>query len=58
MDDRYVTVPEVARYIGRSPRHVYDLINRSDLPAVKLAGKVRVMESDVLAYIREHTTKV
>ena len=38
----FLTVPEVARLIGRSPERTYALIATGIVPGVKIGGQVRI----------------
>lgn len=40
--DEWVAVPEAARRLGVSAREVYDRIDRGELDARKVAGRVEV----------------
>lgn len=51
-DDKVgLTMPEGARRVGCSLRHFYTLCYRREIPTYLLAGKRRVDEQDVDAYI-------
>lgn len=48
---KVLTPEEVADVLGTKVRHVWDMMNRGDLPKLKIGGKVRVHIEDVEAYI-------
>ncbi len=41
-DSPFLTVPEVARLIGRSPERTYGLVSTGVIPGVKIGKHVRV----------------
>jgi excisionase family DNA binding protein len=47
-----LSLPEVARRLGISPRSVYRLLARGELPpALKFGGATRLLEADLEAFI-------
>lgn len=52
--ERLVSVQEFAARLGVSPRQVYRLWHRGEIPGpVKVGGATRWLESDVEAYIEK-----
>jgi len=49
--DRLLTVRETATFLSVRPPHVYELIHRRVLPAVRVGKYVRVRASDLHAWI-------
>ena len=47
----FQTVGNAAAITGRSPAHVYALLNAGDLDAVKLGGKTLISTQSILAYL-------
>jgi len=47
----FQTVGNTAAITGRSPAHVYTLLNAGDLDAVKLGGKTLIPTQSILAYL-------
>lgn len=43
----YMSVPEVAKYLGISPQTIYRLIRNNELPALKIGRTVRVCLQDI-----------
>lgn len=56
MEDRLLTVQEVAGRLGVHPITVRRLIKRGDLTAVRIGRAVRVRESDLKALVKPATT--
>ena len=50
---RYLTVAEVAELMRVSRMTVYRLVNRGELPAVRVGRSFRVTEDDVNDYLRK-----
>jgi len=57
LEDRLLTVLEVADWLQTSNKFVYSLIAKGDLPAVKLRNSVRVERAAVVELIERHRTK-
>ena len=53
----YLTVNEVADLLRLSPMTVYRLINKGELPAVRIGKSFRLREDDVDTYIAERYTQ-
>jgi excisionase family DNA binding protein len=47
MMDKILTVPEVATYLQMSRSKVYYLIQRKELPHIKIGRNVRIRQSDL-----------
>ena len=41
-DEPFLTVPEAARLVRLSPKSVYRLINEGKVPAIRVAGSIRI----------------
>jgi excisionase family DNA binding protein len=54
MLDRILTVPEVATYLQMSKSKVYYLIQRKEMPHIKIGRNVRIRQSDLEKWL---TTK-
>jgi excisionase family DNA binding protein len=52
------TVPEVADYLKMSKSKVYYLIQRRELPHIKIGRNVRVREMDLKNWIKEQYQEV
>jgi excisionase family DNA binding protein len=57
LEDRLLTVLEVADWLQTSNKFVYSLIAKGDLPAIKLRSSVRVERAAVVELIERHRTK-
>lgn len=53
MDDPVLTVPEVAEYLKISISKVYHLVQRKQIPHLKIGRNVRIRESDLMKWISE-----
>ena len=51
VDERYLTLPEVAEQLKVSRRTVYRWINAGDLGAYKFANEYRITESDLKDFL-------
>ncbi|HVM10321.1 MAG TPA: helix-turn-helix domain-containing protein [Acidimicrobiales bacterium] len=51
MNDRKYSVPEVARLMGTTTKHVYRLVEERRIAFVRVGGKLRFLESDLEAYL-------
>ena len=47
-----LTVPQVADELQVTPRHVWALIERGDLPSIKVGGSRRITREQLDAYLR------
>ncbi len=54
---RFVTVSEVAEILRVSTMTVYRLIDKGDLPAVRIGRRYRLREEDVRRYLEERYTQ-
>jgi excisionase family DNA binding protein len=52
--DAMMTVPEVARYLKMSKAKLYYLIQRKELPHVKIGRNVRIKEIDLVKWLEKH----
>jgi len=51
--EKMYTIKEVAEYLSVTPSAVTKWIARDKLKAIKIAGIVRIKESDLIEFIRE-----
>ena len=54
VDERYVTLPEVAERLKVSRRTVYRWVKAGNLSAYKFANEYRITESDLKAFLEAH----
>ena len=56
--DRLLTVEQVRKMLGCSRRHVYNLIEKGDLPAMKIGSRqgIRVKESKLDKFLEKCCT--
>ena len=53
--EKIYTVPEVARYLKLSQSKVYNLVQRNEIPHIKIGRNVRIKESDLDRWLDEQT---
>lgn len=56
-DDPILTVSQVAEYLQLSKSKVYYMIQRRNIPFVRLGKNVRIRRSDLLQWIEKQTEK-
>jgi excisionase family DNA binding protein len=52
--DAILTIPEVARYLKISKSKIYYLVQRREIPHVKIGRNVRIKESDLAKWLDKH----
>ncbi len=57
MDERYLTLPEVAERLKVSRRTAYRWIKDEDLNAYKFANEYRITESDLKDFLERRRTR-
>jgi excisionase family DNA binding protein len=57
VDERYVTLREVAERLKVSRRTVYRWIKDGDLNAYKFANEYRITESDIKDFLKRRRTR-
>ena len=57
VDERYVTLPEVAERLKVSRRTVYRWIKDGDLNAYKFANEYRITERDIKDFLERRRTR-
>lgn len=50
-------VSEAATLLHVVPKTIYRLVDRGELPAVRVGRSVRIMRSDLIAYLRGGETR-
>jgi excisionase family DNA binding protein len=55
MMDRILTVPEVATYLQMSKSKVYYLIQRKEVPHIKIGRNVRIRQSDLEKWLTKQS---
>ena len=55
MEENYLTVSEVMRYLKISRSAAYALTHRKDFPVCLIGGSIRVPESLFLIWLKKHT---
>jgi excisionase family DNA binding protein len=57
VDERYLTLPEVAERLKVSRRTVYRWVKDEDLNAYKFANEYRITESDLKDFLERRRTR-
>jgi len=58
MDDkRLLTIGEVAKYLQMHPRTIMRLVDRGELPAVRIGKSVRFETETVCAFVEANTVR-
>ncbi len=52
--DEIMTVPEVAKYLKMSKAKLYYLIQRKEIPHIRIGRNVRIRESDLTKWLEKH----
>ena len=53
----FLTVPEVARRLGRTPARCYQLARAGELPVVEVGGRLVVPRAALAEWIRQKTER-
>jgi len=53
--EKIYTVPEVADYLKLSKSKVYNLVQRGEIPSIKIGRNVRIRESDLDQWLDDQT---
>lgn len=57
MTDRILTIPQVAEFLQVSKAKVYFMVQRGEIPYIRLERNVRIWESDLLAWLEKNTVR-
>jgi excisionase family DNA binding protein len=52
--DRLLTVADAAEFLAISRRQVYVLLERGELPAVRVGTRLRLIPADLRSYLERH----
>jgi excisionase family DNA binding protein len=52
--ERLLTVADAAAYFAVSRRQVYVLLDRGELPAVRVGSRLRLIPADLRDYVQRH----
>jgi excisionase family DNA binding protein len=55
MNDKILTIPEVAAYLQVSKAKIYLMVQRGEIPYIRLDRNVRIRESDLLKWLDKQT---
>ena len=54
--ERLLTYKQVGNLLGLTPRSIWTLVRRGDLPAVRFGRSVRIAPADLATFIATHRT--
>jgi len=52
--DNILTIPQVAAYLKISKAKVYYLVQRKEIPHIRIQRNVRIFESDLIIWLQKH----
>lgn len=52
--DRLMTVHELAHFLGLKPKGIYALVERREIPFVRVSNRLRLLHSDLLRWVQEN----
>ncbi len=52
--DEILTIPQVAKYLKISKAKIYYLVQRREIPHIKIGRNVRIRESDLVKWLEKH----
>ena len=55
LENEYLTVGDVGRYLNISQSNAYALAHRKDFPVCRFGGSLRVHRLPFLAWVEQHT---
>jgi len=53
--DEIFTIPEVAEYLKMSKSKIYNLVQRNEIPSIKIGRNVRIRQSELETWLDEQT---
>ena len=57
MEDTYLTIKELAKYLRVKQSTVYNWVNSDRIPASKIVGQWRFRRSEIDSWIKENNNK-
>lgn len=55
LQNEYLTVAEIKRYLNISQAKAYELTHRKDFPVCRFGGSIRVPREAFLSWVEQHT---
>ena len=55
MDDKILTIPEVAEILKISKAKLYALVAKNEIPHIRLDRNVRIWEKDLVRWLEKQT---
>lgn len=57
MDDKILTIPQVSEYLQVSKAKIYLMVQKGEIPYIRLNKNVRIWEKDLLSWLKKQTVK-
>lgn len=57
MEQRYLSVEEIAVYLGRTVRAIEGLVRRGQIPVIRLGRRVQFDKEDVDRWVARHRSR-
>lgn len=57
MNDKIMTIPQVAEFLQVSKAKIYIMVQRGEIPYIRMNRNVRIWESDLLKWLDRQTIK-
>ena len=57
MNERILTIPEVACYLQLSRAKVYWLVSRKEIPHIRIGRNVRINETDLAEWLKQQSVR-
>ena len=57
MNDRILTIPEVAEYLQLSKAKVYWLVSRKEIPHIRIGRNVRIKETELAEWLKQQSVR-
>lgn len=57
MDDKILTIPQVSQYLQVSKAKIYAMVQRGEIPYIRLNKNVRISEKDLIRWLQKQTVK-
>lgn len=57
MDDKILTIPQVSDYLQVSKAKIYLMVQKGEIPYIRLNKNVRIWEKDLMRWLQKQTVK-
>jgi excisionase family DNA binding protein len=58
MNDKILTIPQVAEYLQVSKAKIYMMVARGEIPYIRINRNVRIRESDLMRWLEKQMVPV